>query len=164
MWSKKVFMHCLNMVILNAHILHKKYSDGKKMHWHFRIELVKHMLSNAQQQPWGIVPVPDPVDCPLYLVDKYFVKPIQGQEGGRLKHLSHACFVCNVSKEALSDKGFEDSYKPKNYTSYWCPVCKHALCIDPCFRLYHTEKDYTSEIIKIARMSVKSIQTDAQHV
>ena len=41
---------------------------------------------------------------------------------------------------------------------------RHALCIDPCFRLYHTEKDYTSEIIKIARMSVKPIQKDAQHV
>ena len=38
------------------------------------------------------------------------------------------------------------------------------MCIDPCFRLYHTEKDYTSEIIKIPRMSVKSIQKDAQHV
>ena len=24
-----------------------------------------------------------------------------------------ACFVCNVSKEALSDAGFEDGYKPK---------------------------------------------------
>ena len=23
----------------------------QKMHWQFRIELVKHMLSNAQQQP-----------------------------------------------------------------------------------------------------------------
>ena len=55
-------------------------------------------------------------------------------------------------------------YKPKKYTSYWCSICKHALCIDPCFRLYHTEKDYTSEIIKIARMSVKPIQKDAQHV
>ena len=30
--------------------------------------------------------------------------------------------------------------------------------------LYHTEKDYTSEIIKIARLSVKPIQKDAQHV
>ena len=28
----------------------------------------------------------------------------------------------------------------------------------------HTEKDYTSEILKIARMSVKPIQKDAQHV
>ena len=46
-WSKKFFVHCLNMVILNAHILHKKYSDGKTTHWQFRIQLVKHMLSNA---------------------------------------------------------------------------------------------------------------------
>ena len=46
-WSKKFFVHCLNMVILNAHILHKKYSDSKTMHWQFRIEQVKHMLSNA---------------------------------------------------------------------------------------------------------------------
>ena len=76
------------------------------------------MLSNAQQQPWGIVPVPDPVDCPLCLVDKHFIEPIPGQEGGRRKHQSCTCFVCNVSKEALSDAGFGDSYKPKKYTSY----------------------------------------------
>ena len=161
-WSKKFFVHCLNMVILNAHILHKKYSDSKIMHWQFRIELVKHMLSNAQQQPLGIVLVPDPVDCPLCLADKHFINPIPGQEGGRRQHPSCACFVWKFSKEALSHVGFEDSYKPKKYTL--CPIWKCALCIDPCFRLYHTEKDYTSKIIKIARMSVKCIQKDGQHV
>ena len=134
------------------------------MHWQFRIQLVKHMLSNAQQQPWGIVPVPDSVDSSLCLVDRHFIEPIPGQEGGRRKHPSRACFICNVSKEALSDAGFGDSYKPKKYTSYWCSICKRALCIDPCFRLYHTQQDYTSEILKIARMSVKPIQKDAQHV
>ena len=163
-WSKKFFVHCLNMVILNAHILHKKYSDSKIMHWQSRIQLVKNMLSKTQQQPWGIVPVPDPIDSPLCLVDKHFIEPIPGQEGGRRKHPSHAYFVCNVSKEALSDPGLGDSYKSKKFTSYWCSICKCALCIDPCFRLYHTEKDYTSEIIKIARTSVKPIQKDAQHV
>ena len=90
----------------------------QKMHWQFRIELVKHMLSNAWQQPWGIVPVPDPIDCPLHLIDKHFIEPIPGQEGGIRKHPSHACFICNVSKEALSDAGFEDSYRHKKYTSY----------------------------------------------
>ena len=119
------------------------------MHWQFRIELVKHMLSKVQQQPWEIVQVSDPVDCPLCLVDKHFIEPIPGQEGSRRKHPRHACFVCNVTKKALSDDGFGGSYKPKKYTSYWCPICKHALCIDPCFRLYHTEKDYTSKILKL---------------
>ena len=97
-----------------------------------------------------------------WLIDT--IELIPGQEGGRRKHPSCACFVCNVSKEALSDAGLGDSYKPKKFTSYWCSICKHALCIDPCFRLYHTPKDYTSEILKIARTSVKPIQKDAQHV
>ena len=97
------------------HILStRKYSDSKIMHWQFRIQLVKHILSNAPQQPQGIVPVPDPVDSPLHLVDGHFIEPIPGQEGGRRKHPSHACFVCNVSKEALSDAGLGDSYKPKS--------------------------------------------------
>ena len=159
-WSRKFFVHCLNMVIFNAHILHKKYSDSNKMHWQFRIELVKQMLSNAWQLPWIIVLVPDPVDCFLCLVDKHFIEPIPGQEGGRRKHPSHACFICNVGKEALSDVGFGDSYKPQKYSSYWCPVCKCALCIDPCVRLHHTEKEYTNEIIKIARMWIKSIEKE----
>ena len=80
-WSKKFFVHCLNMVILNAHILHKKYSDSKIMHWQFRIQLVKHMLSNAQQQTRGIVPVPDPVDCPLCLVINTSLSPYQAKKG-----------------------------------------------------------------------------------
>ena len=110
------------------------------------------------------MPVPDSLDSPLCLVDRHFTEPIPGQEGGRRKHPSCGCSICNVSKEALSDAGLGDSYKPKKLTSYWCSICKHALCIDPCFRLYHTQKDYTSEILKIARMSVKPIQKDAQHV
>ena len=74
----------------------------QRMHWQLRIQLVKHMLSNAQQQSWGIVPVPD---SPLCLVERHFIEPIPGQEGARRKHPSHGCFICNVSKEALSDAG-----------------------------------------------------------
>ena len=71
--------------------------------------------------------VPDPVDCPLHLVDKHFIEPIPGKEGGRRNHPSCTCFVCNVSKEALSDADLGDSYKPIKYTSYWCPICKCTL-------------------------------------
>ena len=110
------------------------------------------------------MPVLDPVDSPLHLVDRHFIAPIPGQEGARRKHPCCTCVVCNVSKEALSDAGLGDSYKPKKFTSYWCSICKCALCIDPCFRLYHTEVDYTSEIMKIAITSVKPFQKDAQHV
>ena len=76
----------------------QEYSDSKITHWQFRIQLVKHMLSNAQQQPWGIVPVPHPVDSPLCLVDKHFIEPIPGQEGGRRKHPSRACLYVMSAK------------------------------------------------------------------
>ena len=130
------------------------------MHWQLRIELVKHMLSNAQQQPHGeLYQVPDPVDCTLHLVDKHLIEPILGQEGIRRKQPSHTCFVCNVSKEALSNVGFGGQLpmqKGTPLTGVQYVSC--ALCIDPCFRLYHTEKDYISKIFKIARTSVKCIQ------
>ena len=163
-WSKKFLCALLEHGYTQCTHSPQEIFREQKMHWQFRIELVKDMLSNALQQPWGIVLVPDPVDSSLCLVDKHFIEPILGQEWGRRKHPSCTCFVCNVRKEALSDAGFGDSYKPQKYTSYWCSICKHALCIDPCFRLYHTEKDYTSEIIKIATRTVKPIQIDAQHV
>ena len=70
-------------------------------------------------------------------VDKHFIEPISDQEGGRRN--SKAMLVSYV----MSAKRH---YKPKKFTSYWCSICKPALCIDPCFRLYHTEKDYTSEV------------------
>ena len=111
-----------------------------------------------------MVPVPDPVDSLPHLVDRHFIEPIPGQEGGKRKHPRCGCFVCNVSREALSDAGLGGIYKPKKFTSYWCSICKCALCIDPCFRLYHTQEDYTSEILKIARTSVKPMQKDAQRV
>ena len=34
-------------------------------------------------------------------------------------------------------------------TSYWGPICKCPLCINPCFRLYHIEKDYTRKLLKL---------------
>ena len=98
-----------------------------------------------------------------WLIDT-LLNPYQAKKGVGESTQATVVFLCNVSREALSDAGFGDSYKPKKFTTYWCSICKCALCIDPCFRLYHTQKDYTSEIIKIARTSVKPIQKDAQHV
>ena len=107
--------------------------------------------------------VPDPADSPLHLVDKYFIEPIPGQEG--VGESTQAMLVSYVmsAKRHCQMLVWGTGTIPKS-ASYWCSICKHALCIDPCVRLYQTEKDYTSEIIKIARMSVKPTQKDAQHV
>ena len=33
-------------------------------------------------------------------------------------------------------------------TSFWCEDCRKPLCITPCFKIYHTEKDYREEARK----------------
>ena len=92
------------------------------------------------------------------------LSPYQAKKGVGESTQAAVVLYVMLAKRTLSDAGLGDSYKPKKFTSYWCSICKHALCIDPCFRLYHTQKDYTSEILKIARMSMKPVQQDAQHV
>ena len=27
-------------------------------------------------------------------------------------------------------------------TSYWCEECRKPLCVVPCFKIYHTERDF----------------------
>ena len=111
------------------------------------------------------MPVQDPVDSPLCLVDKHFIEPIPGQEVGRRKHPSHTCFICIViAKRHCQILVWGTVTNPKSSPLTGVQYVSVHVCIDPCFRLYHTEKDYTSEIMKIARMIVKPIQKDAQHV
>ena len=48
--------------------------------------------------------VPDPVDCPLCLVDKHFIEPIPGQEEGRRKHPSHVLVLYVMSAKRHCQK------------------------------------------------------------
>ena len=92
--------------------------------------------------------MPDPVDCPLCLVDKHFIDPIPGQEGvGESTQAALVSYVMSAKRHCQM-LVWGTVTNPKKSTSYWCSICKRALCIGPCFRLNHTEKDYTSKIIK----------------
>ena len=53
-WSKKLFIHCINMVMLNAYILYKNYSKEKKSHRQFCLDVLKHLLKNAKETPRGV--------------------------------------------------------------------------------------------------------------
>ena len=140
-WSKKFFVHCLNMAILNAHILHKKYSDSKIMHWQFRIQLVKHMLSNMLDNSHGelcqfqtLLTLPS-----AWLIDT-LLSPYQAKKGvGESTQATLVSYVMSAKRHCQM-LVWGTVTNPKSITSYWCSICKRALCIDTCFRLYHTER------------------------
>ena len=46
-WSKKFFIHCINMVMLNAYVLYRHYAKNKKTHKQFCLDIVNHLLRNA---------------------------------------------------------------------------------------------------------------------
>ena len=49
------------------------------------------------------------------------------------KRPTRCCYVCSKLPGI--------NCKPKR-TSFWCEDCGKALCITPCFKIYHTEIDY----------------------
>ena len=65
--------------------------------------------------------------------ERHFITNIPAAEGRKRKQPTRCCFVCS-KLPGLGTKS--------KRTSYWCEDCGKALCITPCFRLYHTEPDY----------------------
>ena len=63
----------------------------------------------------------------------HFISNIPGVEGRKRKKPLRTCFICSQIP------GID--MKPK-ITSFWCEDCKKLLCFMPCFKIYHTEKDY----------------------
>lgn len=159
-WSRKLFIHCLNMVILNSHILHKKYGNAKKPHAAFRLEIVKHLLKGA------VVRLESnrcfsKIDSPQRLQERHFISYMQRSDTGNTgegnagtgtlrKHPARTCTVCNLTEKDLIEMDIDSNLKPQKYkyTCYWCAKCKKAMCIEPCFELYHTVEDYKKEVVK----------------
>ena len=101
--------------------------------------------------------MPEPVDCPLWLVDKHFIEPIPGQEGVG-ENTKHVLVLYVMSAKRHCQMVVLGTVTNPKSTPLTGVQYVSMLCVLILFRLYHTEKDYTSKIIKIARIRVKCIQ------
>ena len=65
------------------------------------------------------------------------------------------CFVCSkIPGKILKGKR----------TSYWCEDCHKALCVVPCFKIYHTQIDYMQKVLgkgykkwRVCQMVIRNI-------
>ena len=73
-WSKKFFIHCINMVMLNVYVLYKHYAKEKKTHKQFCLDIVKHLLRNAKETPRGVLEISEPANSLLRLIERHFIK------------------------------------------------------------------------------------------
>lgn len=137
-WWKKLAMHIINMAITNAYILYAQFVENPCSHFDFRKSLAREMigkhtsrLSRKGRRPSG---VPE-----SRLTERHFPSLIPAQEGAKNQRPCRKCVVCNTNSGKRHTGG---ASRKRKETRYWCPDCGKALCVEDCFRRYHTLKNY----------------------
>ena len=82
---------------------------------------------------------PKPPNPTTRLHERHFPSPI-GKTS--TKSGSKKCSVCNFGKKTIQSHGYTGVKLPRKLTSYMCKSCNLAMCIYPCFELYHTKDNY----------------------
>ena len=138
-WSRKLFFHFLNMVILNAYLLNKKFGK-KKMSKHDYIEYIANYLVEISVE--GATCIPKRIFNPssqMRLTERHFRRKMPIRNG---KVNSILCRACNFMHTQLIKFGHSGETLHRKTTLYWCEECETPLCITPCFEIFHTVSDF----------------------
>lgn len=130
-WYKKFFFHMLDLSIYNTYILYEITSKKNITFAKFHLCLIREILlkypneNTCSNKSGGQTASKDNL---LRLVSRHFpskyTNPTGTRQNGRRK-----CVVCS-------------KHKMRAETRFQCKDCNVGLCIEPCFELYHTKKDY----------------------
>ena len=152
-WWRTLFFHLFNMVLLNAFILNKKYGSVQLGHFEFREYIANYLIAEGLNE-YTLKPQPLKSKArqkalhPERLLGRHFPAHIESH-GGKRKHPARLCVACNFTDEDCTKMGYPGRKIPKKFTSYCCSDCDVALCISPCFKIYHSEKRYREQLIQL---------------
>lgn len=136
-WWRKLWVHMLNMVLLNAFILQKKYSTDPLQHEAFREYIVEMLLKEGLEN--CALPLPAQASSRAVnasrLSERHFPSFIPKKFDAKRAKPTRPCYLCSQVKEVLGVV-----IRPR-WSSYWCGECRKVLCVDSCFQIYHTEED-----------------------
>lgn len=126
-WYVKVFKRLLNISVLNSYIIWKK-ANHKCDHLTFRLALVKELLETFQMEaPKPTHGRPSTEPQPARLAGRHFIEKIPPT--GKKSRPQRRCVVCS-------------SHGKRRDTVYWCPECEAGLCLEECFKTYHTKTNF----------------------
>ena len=142
-WWRKLWVHMLNMIIMNAFLLNRKFGEDKKLsHFEFRTILARELLVEANGRELSPLPTNRlgiPVDR---LHGRHFPEKIRKMANNR-RVIPKVCVVCRKTpKDELQGLGMAR----QKFTSFQCNICKKAMCVADCFRIYHSVKDYKEAV------------------
>ncbi|CAF1325070.1 unnamed protein product [Adineta steineri] len=135
-YYKKIFMILLDLAILNSYHLYKIQTqdtgNNVMTQLHFRIALVRslleHNLQNSFPEQLARRGRPSSELTPARLLSRHFPSLISPTENKQ--HAARRCHVCSHT--------VNKNNRARHESRYECTICNVTLCVDPCFRIYHT--------------------------
>ena len=144
-WYRKLMLHLINMVVLNAFILNKKCGTQKMLHSAYQEFIANDLITISLENATCLRKKPHtPVDnTETRLNGKHFITKFERLPNSKRKVPTQRCKVCNFTHKQLAHYGCERLALPVKYSSYGCTVCTNdTLCIIPCFEVFHSEVNY----------------------
>ena len=126
-WYKKLMLRLLQVSLLNVYIVFRHTLQSKMDFLTFQCEVITSLLFAGQPAPEAVQPRTEEV---VRLNERHFPHPVpQTQKASRS---TRKCKVCTRRGK-------------RKDTSYMCTQRPNqpALCVYPCFELFHTLKDYS---------------------
>ena len=133
-WWKKVFFHLLTLTVIQSQILYNKAGRGRHLPLRdFIIDLgsslAKLYFQDRGQDENKAPPVPLQEQRENRLTSRCFPEPIPATVSKMRP--ARRCEVCkskNIRKES----------------TYMCSTCNVTLCVHPCFRDYHSKRNFSA--------------------
>jgi len=128
-WYKKLCLHLLQLALLNAHIVYKQSSAEAKLSFlDFSNEVIAELLKASTDDDESELDTV-PHENVLRLTGRHY--PMKIPLGPQQTKVMKRCKVCHKKKIRRESR----------YTCDQCPS-KPGLCVDTCFRLYHSKRKY----------------------
>lgn len=137
-WWKKMFFNLVARAMVNAYVIYNKSRSQRRRprFSQFLMECGDQLLQTAPEAEPGPSRGPHHVGSSTRLVGRHFLERIPSTE--KKEKVARVCKVCaDISKKNTGKRGRKE-------TIFYCPDCNVPLCYHPCFKMFHTRKNYTT--------------------
>ncbi|XP_015436732.1 PREDICTED: piggyBac transposable element-derived protein 4-like [Dufourea novaeangliae] len=124
-YYETIFLRLIDMCCFNAYIIYKK-DKGHLDRLHCLIECVEKLVDNNIVKTHPKTSTSSSTPKPSRLVKRHFPEQMKSDIGKTKSRKCRVCYKKGVRKES----------------TYWCPDCKVALCINNCFKISHKEVEF----------------------
>ncbi|XP_066918855.1 piggyBac transposable element-derived protein 4-like [Clytia hemisphaerica] len=131
-WYRKLGELFIDIAMYNSYLVYKKviFDDAIDTHLKFKINVIEELMTRHHHGAAAPNRGPNAGPNLLRLVERHFLAflPATDKKLNAQKRC-HRCTKRKIRKD----------------TRYHCPDCNVPLCFEPCFKIYHTKRDYTKD-------------------